>query len=441
MRIRSFALSCVLIFALFVGAFATQAQTVLTYGQGVVGSVSAQAPIAFYSFQGQANDSVTIQVLGLTSGLKPAISLNSPTGQQLGTSNLDPTNVLADSARLTERLPQAGLYTIIVLSPTGVLGDYAIRLDGVATTQESQPDTSGNSSGQVNTGASLFVYSMPALNVPQIATVSTDAAGVNFTVAVTAPTGQQIGLLSGNSQQPAITTLPAGTGTYTLEVTISAQTQATINLNVAPLGEAPPVTNDPVIPPTATVPPAAPTEAEQAPPPTQQQQPPPPTATVEQQQQPTATFTPSYTPTTPATATFTPSYTPTTPPAAQEAPADARFNNPLNIQLDSTVSVLDFVSYPGGDTEDRVAWDIIGMNNNSSLSGGRARLVISVSCFGTNTDQVQFFTGGQTYACGQTIVDREVTAGNKTGSVVITAVGGEGTYVQWVLTGTATRTN
>jgi len=165
------------------------------------------------------------------------------------------------------------------------------------------------------------------------------------------------------------------------------------------------------------------------------------------QQNPTATFTPSYTP--PSnnnnqqnpTPTYTPSYTPTTPPAAQVAPEDANFNNPLNIQLDSTSSVLDFISYPGGDNEDKVRYDIIGMNNNPSLSGGRARLVISASCFGSGTNFVQFFTGGQTYSCGSVLVDQEVTANSKTGTITITAVGGEGTYVQWVLTGTATRVN
>ena len=81
------------------------------------------------------------------------------------------------------------------------------------------------------------------------------------------------------------------------------------------------------------------------------------------------------------------------------------------------------------------------MNPNSSLSGGRARLIIAVSCFGTGTQDIQFFTGGQTYNCGQTIVDQEVTYDSRTGQVTITAVGGQGTYVQWVLTGTATRTN
>jgi hypothetical protein len=38
-------------------------------------------------------------------------------------------------------------------------------------------------------------------------------------------------------------------------------------------------------------------------------------------------------------------------------------------------------------------------------------------------------------------VDREVTNDSRTGQVTITAVGGSGTYVQWVLTGTATRVN
>lgn len=164
----------------------------------------------------------------------------------------------------------------------------------------------------------------------------------------------------------------------------------------------------------------------------------------------TATYTPTagpsptatYTPTTGGpTATYTPSYTPTTQPAAQVAPEDARFNNPLNIPLDTTASVTDFVSYPGGDTEDRVRWEITGMNANAALSGGRARLILAVSCFGQGTENIQFFTGGQTYSCGQTIVDQEVTYDSRTGQVTISAIGGEGTYVQWVLTGTATRLN
>src|SRR5690606_17080204 len=156
------------------------------------------------------------------------------------------------------------------------------------------------------------------------------------------------------------------------------------------------------------------------------------------------TYTPTYTPTVqtfleeaPPTATLTPTYTPTV--EAQVAPPDGNYT--LLIPLDSTSSVTDFVSYPGGDTEDRVFWDVSGMNPNAALSGGRARLVISASCFGTGTQHITFSAGGQTFSCGQTIFDREITYDTRTGSVIVSAVGGTGTYVQWVLTATVTRVN
>jgi len=188
----------------------------------------------------------------------------------------------------------------------------------------------------------------------------------------------------------------------------------------------PTATYTPSYTPTATYTPGGPTPTNV-----------PPTATY------TYTFTPTQTTAAPVqpTATYTPSYTPTTPPAAQQAPPDANFNSPLNIPLDNTASVLDFVSYPDGDTIDRVRFDITGMNQNASLSGGRARLVIAASCFGQGTGNITFFTNGQTFSCGQTLVDREVTYNSRTGTITIEAIGGTSTYVQWVLTGTATRVN
>lgn len=165
----------------------------------------------------------------------------------------------------------------------------------------------------------------------------------------------------------------------------------------------------------------------------------------------TLTYTPTYTVAAAATLTFTPTFTatntvvptrtftPTPPPPT--APADPEFNSPLTIPLDSTASVTDFVSYPDGDREDKVRYDVTGMNPNASLSGGRAQLIIAASCFGTGTQHIQFSTGGQTFSCGQTIVNREITTDSKTGTITITAVGGDRTYVQWVLTGSATRNN
>ncbi|MGJ3240933.1 MAG: hypothetical protein ACFE0Q_19650 [Anaerolineae bacterium] len=484
MRLKKIVTLLGLILILSFSVITSQAQQTLAYGSGTVGTLAATTPVVIYTFQGNAGDSVTIQVFGLTPDLQPAISLNAITGQQLATSSNDNTNIASNSARINHRLNQTGIHTIIVTALNAGTGDYAIRLDGIATTQETQVDETGNSTGTVSAGNNLLIYSIAANpDTAQVATITTNDEGVVFSVSVFSLSGQQIGLLSGSSEQASITTLPAGTGTYTLEVTVNAQADGSVNVSVTPIGDSsaqePPTLEpessgevtqtaepqqevEPTLEPessgeatqtattqqqvTSTVEPESPDDATQTAP-TQQQQvqatatfTPSYTPTQQQQVQATATFTPSYTPTQPATATPTPSYTPTTPPV-QVAPPDSRFNNPLTIELDSTVSVLNFVSYPDGDTEDRVRYDVTGMNNNSALSGGRARLVISVSCFGQNTDQIQFFTGGQTYSCGQTIVDREVTADSDTGSIVITAIGGEGTYVQWVLTGTATRIN
>ncbi len=167
------------------------------------------------------------------------------------------------------------------------------------------------------------------------------------------------------------------------------------------------------------------------------------TATETMADAPTATATATMAddaPTATATASSTVTSTPTqTAPVGPTAPPDATFNDPLEIPLDGNASVTDFVSYPDGDTEDRVRYDVLGLNQTPGLPGGRARLVIAVSCFGTGTNFLEIATGGQQFTCGQTVVDREVTADSRTGTVVITAVGGQGTYVQWVLTGTATR--
>lgn len=250
---------------------------------------------------------------------------------------------------------------------------------------------------------------------------------------------------------PSPTTTPTATGTAVASGTPAATTTPVEEPELTPTGS-------PTATPTATsttvivAPTGTPVEEEPTgtptPTPTPTSSPTPsPTPTGGQEeaqnivQNPTSTSTPTPTPTATPTDVATATPTPTNTPPAPVAPPDANFNSPLDIPLDSTTSTTDFVSYPGGDTEDRVRFSVTGMNPNAVLSGGRARLIISASCFGTGTQQVQFATGGQTFACGQTLVDREVTADSDTGQVTISATGGQGTYVQWVLTGTASRIN
>ena len=558
MRIR--VLGIILLVFLMTGLSIQAQGGVLNYGDNTVGSLTATSPLNLFSFSGTSGDRITIVVIGITPGFDPAISLLSPTQQQLATNDNDPTSPGSTDARITVSLMDTGIHTILVNSVTASSGDYLIRLFGqpaIEATDVSESEVVTSTSGETQ------VFSINASpDGPLMVTVSTTTPDLLLVVRLFDPTGQSIAVSSGSDNTLNI---PAGDGVYIIEVSpVDPDIVGYVYVGINSIDQTPP-------PPPPTPPPPASTEEVEAPSglcmvsapagvfvnvrsgpttdfavvyslepngslevtgayqgwyrvntpdvgtgwvfggvvttdgscdavpvvsgddvpsdPAQPQQATPTytattdsqplqatptytntiqplqatattetgqatatyTATLEgqqptatQPQQATATSTASYTPTIvpeQATATYTPSYTPTTPPPPQIAPEDARFNNPLNIPLDSTASVLDFVSYPGGDTEDRVRWDITGMNPNSSLSGGQARLVISVTCFGENTDQVQFFTGGQTYTCGQTIVDQEVTNDSRTGSVTITAVGGDGTYVQWVLTGTATRTN
>jgi uncharacterized protein YraI len=117
----------------------------------------------------------------------------------------------------------------------------------------------------------------------------------------------------------------------------------------------------------------------------------------------------------------------------ETAPADTDFNPPLIIPLNQTASVSDQVSYPDGDRVDKVQYDVSGLQ-----AGATARLLITAVCAGTGMEFVTFSTGGQTFGCAQTIVNRDVTTSNKSGTITIEATGGSATSVFWVLTGTAT---
>ncbi len=172
------------------------------------------------------------------------------------------------------------------------------------------------------------------------------------------------------------------------------------------------------------------------PPPPQGQATQPPT-------QPGVVFTPTYT-YTPApgetllpTYTYTPTYTPTVE-APPIAPPDN--NYALVVPLDGTVSLTDVVSYPDGDVEDVVSYDVSGLNNSVALPGGRADLTFQLQCTGTGTEFIVFRIDGQNYTCGGTF-HRTVNIDSRTGAIRITATGGTATYVHWTVVGSAPRLN
>ena len=385
------------------------------------GAALSDVTPAVYSVAASPAAPVTVTVSTATPGFAFAAALRNPDGATVSVSNgSDTTPILATLP------PGTGTYTLEVRPAIpGTTGEVALSVGAVTTAPPS--DT--------------------AIPAPEV----TEEVGASATVC-TATAISGVNVRSGPSTDYVILqALPAGTsaevvglgaGWYVISlpgtpqgwvfgdlVTLSGPCDALAAIPIPPLPLQPTATYTATPTPTVMTGDVTPTATLSG------DQPTPTYTPTTSGDQPTATYTPTTSGDQP-----TATYTPTTS-TEQIAPQDSGSNGPLVIQLDSTESVLDFVSYPNGDTEDRVPYRVDGMNNNVAFSGGRAQLTITASCFGENTDQIQFFAGGQTYSCGQTVVDREVTADSDTGSVVVTAIGGEGTYVQWVLTGTATRLN
>lgn len=528
---RRFIVSLVitLVVALAVGLFnaaRVQAQGgVIAYGQVVSGSLTEQNPLAIYAFQGVEGQLIAAQVIGIPPAMKPTISLLSPSGQPIANS-AEQAYLFSTDAQVSARLPQSGLYSLVINDAGGAVGQFILRL---ALRGEGQlPVIPANLPTPIALSAEApsqtYRVQADALNPAQLSIITLD--GAVFAVEVLSSSGRSLASFDGLAEVNV--KLPAAEYFYLIVTRLQSSAGSNLIVSLGSAGVA-----APAIPPTPVPPVIAPQPTVQAPsgstgtcqafangvvnvragPGTQY-------ATLTQLSAgqgvvisgvnsnwyavsipsfgigwvsgsvvtlqgacgnlPFTPFTASGAPATatpltgltatptsfvvatatpptgveptatlmgiPPTATFIPPTETPPPPTAtytvvpvQTAPPDANFNSPLTIPLDGAATSSDYVSYPQGDHEDRVRFSVSGMNPSSAMPGGRARLIIVATCSGTGMQHVQFTSGTRTVGCGGTVVDRIVTADSDTGTVIILATGGEGTYVQWTLTGSAAR--
>ncbi|MBC7812120.1 MAG: hypothetical protein H7175_13280, partial [Burkholderiales bacterium] len=85
------ALVCVMIFGSAVTGAPALAQGVsmMSYGSGLVGTLTNAAPVMVYAFNGVEGDLVTIRVIGVSAGIDLSVSLIGPNQQQIGSSDGD----------------------------------------------------------------------------------------------------------------------------------------------------------------------------------------------------------------------------------------------------------------------------------------------------------------------------------------------------------------
>ncbi len=146
MHVRGFRLFLIALLAL---ALPAAAQSDLSYGSIVRGQTDAQ-----YSFTGSAGDLVTAEVVALTPGWTPLLTLSD--GSPMAQSQIDPLS--PGSARLIYRLPISGSFTLAV---SGGSGEFVLTLDG-------QPggaaQTLAEGTTQVEVGAQpqLYLFGGPA---------------------------------------------------------------------------------------------------------------------------------------------------------------------------------------------------------------------------------------------------------------------------------------
>ena len=147
---------------------------------------------------------------------------------------------------------------------------------------------------------------------------------------------------------------------------------------------------------------------------------------------PTATYhanpTPTYQPT--ASPTYQP--TPTVAPTASVAPLDSDLH--WSIPYNASGEISNLVSYPAGDTEDKVFWQVTGLSN--SPPGDHGTLNVFATCEGTGTAYLTFqlAANGPKFGCGsQVIVQQLVTSEANTGLIRVYATGNA--YVRWTLSG------
>jgi hypothetical protein len=408
-----------LIAALIVLALPVAAQTDLQYGTAVTGQTDAS-----YHINGKEGDLINAEAVGITPDLIPVLTLLDASGRQLAQAQSDP--LTPGSSVLHARLPLDGDYTLKVTGLYSRQGDFVLSLSARPITS-AHALAEGRTTVNIDATPQAFHFAGPA----EIHLISPNGA---FSAQIHSQPGDLIAEI--NDLPSAVFALDSNgefemmlrtTGAaVTVEIdyldrpdlaqTVEAQI-ATINTLAS--------TEEAALEGTALVEATEPTaEATLAP-------------TSAPTQPPTATTAPTSTP------TEAPTIIPATPTATEipveVAPNDANYQ--LTIALGSSAAVSDAVSFPSGDHEDRVFYDISGLDSSANAANGKAHLVIKATCSGTGTDEVTFFAAGSLYHCGDTIVDRTVTSETHSGSIIVTAASGDNSLVEWSLTGSATRAN
>ncbi len=102
----------------------------LSYGSTVTARIALASPLGSYTFSGLAGDFVEVEVVSLTQGFNPNLTLVTPSNALLTAIDDDVYGFGNGDAYASVVLPEDGTYTVLVSAAFGTEGDYVIRLNG-----------------------------------------------------------------------------------------------------------------------------------------------------------------------------------------------------------------------------------------------------------------------------------------------------------------------
>ncbi len=193
-----------------------QAQGSIGYGSGVTGSLTSANPFAIYRFTGNAGDQITAQVVGLTRGLAPSLSLLGPDQRQVAISDDSPFSpATGNAALIIHRLAVTGAYSLLVTSKEGMLGDFALALDGQPAATLRRLAVGAPTTLDLPPGSPPVDLVFPgSATMALTLSLQTSSPGFAFLVQLFGPTGRLIAGLDGDTLTGVQLALPPGGGNY-----------------------------------------------------------------------------------------------------------------------------------------------------------------------------------------------------------------------------------
>ncbi len=200
-----------------------QMGSILKYGMGSLGTLTPQIPMGIFLFEGYAGDLVTVHVAGTDGRLNPMVTMVGPSQQTITTNDDDHFMPFSRDAYVSVYLPETGVYSILVTSSDGSMGDYLLRLDGRPVPQYTMLLPNVPVDVDIPPSPPTFYFTFTADPAcPTTLTITDLDSGLPLTFPFTAlvrdQDGTRIALLQGGrALEDSVTVMP-GSGVYSVEV-------------------------------------------------------------------------------------------------------------------------------------------------------------------------------------------------------------------------------